>query len=134
MSAFDKNECVCIGCGCTDSEPCNHGGNFCNWIRIDRDIGMGVCSHCQLSADHWDALRQTGGTMIVENDQAPECPHCQTVVHGWQGNQALLDGERERTTLRCTKCRSTFHVWSNITYHFCSGAVGGVLREVKNVG
>lgn len=34
---------VCIGCGCTDSDPCPGG---CSWIAGDEDLGAGLCSQC----------------------------------------------------------------------------------------
>jgi len=34
---------VCMGCGCTDDEPCKDG---CAWLRIDYARGVGVCSSC----------------------------------------------------------------------------------------
>lgn len=36
-------EIVCIRCACTDRKPCP---NWCHWVRVDREAGVGVCSNC----------------------------------------------------------------------------------------
>ena len=36
----------CVKCGCTDSSPCAGG---CVWFAVDRKIGLGLCSMCDLN-------------------------------------------------------------------------------------
>lgn len=38
-----EDECVCTGCGCTDSQACPEG---CWWVTVDREKGIGTCSNC----------------------------------------------------------------------------------------
>lgn len=33
----------CIGCGCRDSHACDNG---CEWLVVDYEVGLGVCSNC----------------------------------------------------------------------------------------
>lgn len=47
-------EIICIGCGCTDDDPCiasgvEGTGAPCSWIRMDPLAGVGVCSTCPAS-------------------------------------------------------------------------------------
>jgi hypothetical protein len=57
---------VCIGCGCGDAQPCTRKGpngtlqRTCEWLRIDRDVGLGVCSQCRGLVSVWDAGQRTG--------------------------------------------------------------------------
>lgn len=46
----------CIGCGCTDNNACACG---CHWVRLDRSIGVGVCSECGPLAMEWDNGRRS---------------------------------------------------------------------------
>lgn len=39
-------ESRCVRCGCTDSSACPAG---CAWIVVDREIGLGLCSMCELN-------------------------------------------------------------------------------------
>lgn len=36
-------EPVCIGCGCSDEDPCEGG---CSWVSVNEDLGAGLCSQC----------------------------------------------------------------------------------------
>lgn len=36
-----EGERVCIGCGCSDRDPCEEG---CGWLMVDGDVG--VCTNC----------------------------------------------------------------------------------------
>lgn len=36
-------DCVCVGCGCTDSKACPNG---CSWIVQSLALHIGVCSSC----------------------------------------------------------------------------------------
>ena len=47
---------VCIGCGCHDMHACTNEitGEPCSWVRIDREISLGVCSECVRDVDRWD--------------------------------------------------------------------------------
>ena len=40
-------EATCIRCGCTDSKACEGG---CSWLWVDRKIGRGLCSQCEIDA------------------------------------------------------------------------------------
>lgn len=44
-------EARCIGCRCTDSCACPEG---CSWLRVNYDIGTGVCSRCPTYVLQWD--------------------------------------------------------------------------------
>lgn len=33
----------CIGCGCTDAQPCPDG---CAWAAVDEEQGIGLCTNC----------------------------------------------------------------------------------------
>lgn len=48
----DVTLATCIGCGCTDERACEGG---CFWLRLDRIVGLGVCSECADHEDRWDA-------------------------------------------------------------------------------
>lgn len=52
---------TCIGCGCNDHLACwdDLTGAPCHWLRLDRAIGLGVCSCCQESVAAWDAGSRT---------------------------------------------------------------------------
>ncbi len=50
MNAVQIAECV--GCGCTDDCACEDG---CRWLRVDYEVGLGVCSMCPEMVDTWDA-------------------------------------------------------------------------------
>jgi hypothetical protein len=43
----------CIGCGCDDLHACRPGG--CCWLRVDRELKVGVCSNCEDFLVAWDA-------------------------------------------------------------------------------
>ncbi len=43
---------VCIGCGCDDMHACEEG---CWWLRVDREVQLGVCSSCATHVSRWDA-------------------------------------------------------------------------------
>ncbi|HBD1844134.1 TPA: hypothetical protein KIA93_000340 [Salmonella enterica] len=46
-------EVTCIGCGCTDSRNCLDAfHNPCHWIKVNRETGLGVCSHCKSFLNH----------------------------------------------------------------------------------
>lgn len=47
---------VCIGCGCDDMHACEEG---CWWLRVDRDVQLGVCSSCEGDVARWDAGDRT---------------------------------------------------------------------------
>lgn len=40
-------DAVCIGCGCDTMHACvDQDGNACYWLKVDYEIGLGVCSEC----------------------------------------------------------------------------------------
>lgn len=46
---------VCIACGCDDLHACDDGsGGACYWVRLDADMGIGVCSQCRRHVPNWD--------------------------------------------------------------------------------
>lgn len=48
---------TCIACGYTDRPACEHGRH---WLRIDRNRGAGVCSHCEPYSAAWDLAHAFG--------------------------------------------------------------------------
>ena len=56
------NDAICIGCGCTEFEPCQimnkrRGMAYgCAWVVVDRRAGIGVCStqKCRAELPRWD--------------------------------------------------------------------------------
>lgn len=50
----------CVGCGCSDDDACvDEFLETCRWLRVDRDIGRGVCSACPERVEPWDAGART---------------------------------------------------------------------------
>jgi hypothetical protein len=47
----------CIGCGCHDFAACSNEqtGVPCHWLRVDRKVGLGVCSECGAHLARWEA-------------------------------------------------------------------------------
>jgi len=47
---------VCVGCGCDDLHACldTANGCGCHWLRVDREVGAGVCSCCPQYVKSWD--------------------------------------------------------------------------------
>lgn len=46
---------TCIACGCTDDRACETALGPCSWLRVDRVLGVGVCSGCADAVAAWDA-------------------------------------------------------------------------------
>lgn len=42
---------TCIECGCNDLRACAGG---CCWVRVDYDVGFGICSQCSHGLAAWD--------------------------------------------------------------------------------
>ena len=42
---------TCIECGCDNLHACAEG---CFLLRMDYDIGLGVCSECASRVEDWD--------------------------------------------------------------------------------
>ncbi len=44
---------TCVHCGCDDLHACAGG---CAWARVDRDLGVGVCTCCtdKVMVAHWE--------------------------------------------------------------------------------
>lgn len=56
---------TCIGCGCDDDSACvTVAGEPCSWLRVDRDAGVGVCSHCPEDVARFD----TGDRNLFDKD------------------------------------------------------------------
>jgi hypothetical protein len=55
----------CLGCGCTDDEACAQG---CTWLRVDYDLGLGVCSSCPEEVAHFDAIA-AGDVETIPGDE-----------------------------------------------------------------
>lgn len=46
----------CVGCGCDDLHACISDDQLpCHWLRLDRTLGLGVCSECPGDLTEWDA-------------------------------------------------------------------------------
>lgn len=54
-------EAMCVGCGCIDSYACDGPDGPCHWLRLDRDINLGVCSCCHDKVSAWDRGEFTPG-------------------------------------------------------------------------
>ena len=49
-------EAFCIGCGCSDRHACVAPvTGACFWIKVDRELGIGVCSECPERVDLFEA-------------------------------------------------------------------------------
>ncbi len=48
---------TCIGCGCDDTHGCPTG---CQWLRVDRESGDGICSECGNLVEAWDHNARRG--------------------------------------------------------------------------
>ncbi|MFY3052777.1 hypothetical protein ACOTF7_18655 [Achromobacter xylosoxidans] len=56
---------VCVGCGWSGSQVCwDIEREFCHWLRIDRNLGAGVCSGCADCVPDWDAGKHDTRTRI----------------------------------------------------------------------
>lgn len=55
---------ACITCGCHDLRACCDEASDlpCAWVRLDRELGTGVCSACGVNAvAEWDAGKRRPG-------------------------------------------------------------------------
>ncbi len=57
----NSGEAVCIGCGCCDSHACvtaltldNTELSACFWIKVDYELGIGVCSECPEKVEEFE--------------------------------------------------------------------------------
>lgn len=55
---------LCVGCECTEGRQCWDHGKLCHWLRVDRDLGKGVCSCCADCVPDWDAGKYDKRTRI----------------------------------------------------------------------
>jgi hypothetical protein len=47
---------TCIGCGCDDLHACpSELFGSCYWLRVDRELCVGVCSGCPFHLQRWDS-------------------------------------------------------------------------------
>jgi len=54
-------EAFCIGCGCSDGHACvSPVTEACFWIKVDREIGIGVCSECPEHIELFEAWQDYG--------------------------------------------------------------------------
>lgn len=39
---------VCVGCGCSDRDACppNDAGETCQWVAVNKQLRVGICSRC----------------------------------------------------------------------------------------
>lgn len=60
----------CVGCGCTDLQACWDGkqDETCHWLRVDRNLGLGVCSCCANRVQAWDTGDYDPRTRIGPTD------------------------------------------------------------------
>lgn len=66
---------VCIGCGCDDLHACwdDNTQQPCHWIRVDYDVGRGVCSCCDDLVSGWDAGKRE--FQVPVEIEVSEIPH-----------------------------------------------------------
>ncbi|EMP6396110.1 hypothetical protein RJ492_004550 [Pluralibacter gergoviae] len=58
---------TCIGCGCTDGYACvDENRMSCSWLKVNRETGLGVCSHCPAFLNH--SLTADGDKPEVRHD------------------------------------------------------------------
>ena len=66
---------VCIGCGCTDDHACvtaptlddvATGFDACFWIKVDRELGLGVCSECVDKIEEFEQRQQRLHRVVAE--------------------------------------------------------------------
>lgn len=53
---------TCIGCACDDNHACvaDNSARACQWVRLDRAAGLGVCSACPgADVSRWDTGDRT---------------------------------------------------------------------------
>lgn len=43
----------CIRCGCRDHRACVGPQGPCHWLKVDYELGIGVCSECEAALDLW---------------------------------------------------------------------------------
>lgn len=56
-----QQESFCVGCGCSDGHACVHPVTGpCWWIKVDYDLGIGVCSECPERIDLFEAWQNHG--------------------------------------------------------------------------
>ena len=63
--ASSSGEAFCIGCGCSDGHACvtpvtSGETSACSWLKVDRELGIGVCSSCGALADLFDDWQRHG--------------------------------------------------------------------------
>ncbi len=73
---------VCIGCGCTDNRACidQTFGTPCSWLKVDRKLLIGVCSHCEHKLEEFErrvrnaecGVRSETRSALERNCSAPE--------------------------------------------------------------
>jgi hypothetical protein len=48
-SEIQTGEIRCVGCGCTDSNPCiDLAGQTCSWSVVNEETGAGLCTVCAM--------------------------------------------------------------------------------------
>ena len=66
---MDIPRAFCLECGCDDFHACPEG---CWWLRVDYEMGVGVCSECAPRVDDWDRGDRTSpswlGTGAIAGD------------------------------------------------------------------
>ena len=71
---------TCIGCGCDDDSACvTVAGEPCSWLRVDRDAGVGVCSHCPGDVTRFD---QGDRELYAESDEQPDDDDSSLILPG----------------------------------------------------
>jgi hypothetical protein len=56
---------TCIGCGCTDTNPCLGG---CHWLVIFDGHAQGICSECPETFAAWEAEAEEKPALILPGD------------------------------------------------------------------
>jgi len=76
-----RGEAVCLGCGCTDREPCiDVRGEPCDWASVNYDAGIGACSNP--GCEGWKSIVENFDAISAcRKRDCRRCRHSKTWLH-----------------------------------------------------